>query len=91
MSMNKTQILDKLYALADPEKAKYKEQKFAVMAHNSLGVYHSDLKILAKEIGPDSRLGVELFESGIYDARLLCSKIFKPSDLTLELAEHWVK
>lgn len=84
------QILSRLRALAEPEKIKLKEQKFGIKSTNALGVYHKDLKELAKEIPKDNELALELFDSGIYEARLLCSKIFSPNALTEELMEKWV-
>ena len=34
---------------------------------------------------------MQLFDSGIYEARLLCSKLFYPKDLTENLMEKWVR
>jgi len=86
-----TEVLAYLHDLQDYEKVSYKEQKFGIIANNSLGIYHKDLKLLAKKIGKDNRLAIQLFDSGIYEARILCSKIFNPKDLTEELLEKWVK
>ncbi len=89
MTLNET--LSKLHELANPEKVSFKEQKFGIIATNSLGIYHKDLKVLAKEIGKDNMLAIQLFDSGIYEARLLCSKIFNPKDITEPLMEKWVQ
>jgi len=84
------EVIACLYDLQDPDKVIFKEKKFGVVSHNSLGIYHKDLKVIAKEIGRDNDLAIALFDSGIYEARLLCSKIFNPKDLTSELMETWV-
>jgi len=84
------EITEKLYALADPDKIKLKEKKFGIYATNSLGIYHQDLKLLTKEIGRDNKLALALFDSGIYEARILCSKIFNPADITQQQMESWV-
>jgi 3-methyladenine DNA glycosylase AlkD len=89
--MTLDETISKLHELANPEKVLFKEKKFGIIATNSLGIYHKDLKILAKEIGKDNMLAVQLFDSGIYEARLLCSKIFNPKDITEELLEKWVQ
>ena len=89
--MTQKDVLIRLHALAKPEKVLFKEKKFGISAQNSLGIYHQDLKIIAKEIGRDSELAQELFESGIYEARILCSKIFAVKDLNEKLMDHWVK
>jgi len=85
------EVLDRLYALANPQKIKLKEQKFGIYADNSLGIYHQDLKALAKEIGRDNDLALALFDSGIYEAKILCSKIYDPASITEKQMESWVK
>ena len=67
-----------------------KQKKFGVVADNSLGIYHRDLNALLKLIPRESKLAIELFDSNIYEARLLCSKIFPPKNLTESLMEKWV-
>jgi len=85
------EVINRLEALADPEKVRLKREKFGIHADNSLGIYHKDLKLIAKELGHDNLLALQLFETGIYEARILCSKMFKPEDITDELIEVWVK
>ncbi|MDN3643310.1 DNA alkylation repair protein [Lutimonas halocynthiae] len=88
--MKLEEVLACLYDLQDAEVVRYKEKKFGAISHNSLGIYHKDLRVIAKEIGRNNDLALQLFDSGIYEARLLCSKIFNPKDLTAELMETWV-
>lgn len=83
-------VLEKLHMLAEPEKVLFKREKFGVIANNSLGIYHKDLKILAKEIGRNDDLAVALFNTNIYEGRLLCSKIYDQKNLTDQLLEKWV-
>jgi 3-methyladenine DNA glycosylase AlkD len=85
------EIIEELYVLEDQQKVTFKQHKFGVISNNSLGIYHKDLKELAKKIGKDSLLAIQLFESGIYEARILCSKVFNPKDLTESLMEKWVR
>ena len=89
--MTYNEIIECLYDLSDAEKVVLKEQKFGIVSNNALGIYHKDLKIIAKEIGLNNELALQLFDSGIYEGRLLCSKMFKPKDITEELMEKWVK
>jgi len=83
-------ILDKLNSLSNPEKVIFKEKKFGIVANNSLGIYHQDLKVLAKEIGQNNDLALALFDTDIYEARILCSKIYNPEDITEEQMDKWV-
>ena len=87
--MNKQQILSRLDALADADKIGIKENKFGIYANNSLGVYHKELKAIAKEIGQDSELAVALYDTGIYEGRILCSKIFDPEQMSEEQMDRW--
>ena len=89
--MTYTEIIAGLHDLKDAEKVIFKEQKFGIISNNSLGIYHKELKMIAKEIGPNNELALQLFDSGIYEGRLLCSKMFKPEDVTEALMEKWVK
>ena len=89
--MTYNEIIECLYDLKDPEKVIFKEKKFGIISNNSLGIYHKELKMIAKEIGKDNELALQLFDSEIYEGRLLCSKMFKPKDVTEPLMEKWVK
>jgi len=91
MIMEFDEVISRLYRLENKEKVSLKAEKFGVISHNSLGIYHKDLKTIAKEIGKDSQLGIRLFDSDIYEAKILCSKIFDIKDLTDSLLEKWVK
>ena len=89
--MTYNEIIECLYDLKDAEKVIFKEKKFGIKANNSLGIYHKELKMIAKEIGQNNELALQLFDSGIYEGRLLCSKMFNPKDVTEPLMEKWVK
>lgn len=89
--MTLNEVIEILYELKDEEKVIFKQKKFGIVSNNSLGIYHKDLKLIAKEIGKNNALALELFDSGIYEARLLCSKMFNPKDVTEELMEKWMK
>ncbi len=89
--MTYSEIIECLYDLKDAEKVIFKEKKFGIKSKNSLGIYHKELKMIAKDIGQDNELALQLFDSGIYEGRLLCSKMFKPKDVTEQLMEKWVK
>ncbi len=87
--MQLSQVMKRLEALAEPEKVLFKQKKFGVIANNSLGIYHKDLKLLAKEIGGNNSLALELYDTGIYEARLLCSRVYDPALITKSLMNKW--
>lgn len=84
------QVVARLRGLSSPEKIALKQQKFGITARNSLGIYHRDLKLLAKEIGRNNALALELYDTGIYEARLLCSKIYDPTLISEAQMNRWV-
>ena len=83
-------IIKRLYELENKEKVLYKEKKFGIYTQKALGIYQSDLNKIARQIGKNSTLAIKLFESNIYEAKILCAKTFHPKDLTEELLEKWV-
>ncbi|MFV2061593.1 MAG: DNA alkylation repair protein [Gammaproteobacteria bacterium] len=83
--------LKKLQQLADPAIISNKEQRFGIVANNAIGVYQKDIKLLAREIGIDSTLAELCFDSGIYEAKILCSKIHAPNALTKTKMNQWVR
>jgi len=88
--MNLGQVIKKLELLENSEKVEIKKKKFGINAKNSLGIYHKDLKVIAKEIGQDNKLALELYDTGIYEARILCSKIYNPECITEKQMDKWV-
>ncbi len=85
------QVLDELRGKADPEKILLKETKFGISSNNALGIYQKELKEIAKRTPKEDTLAIQLFDSDIYEARLLCSKIFNPRNLTEQLMDRWTK
>ncbi|WP_226913017.1 DNA alkylation repair protein [Flavicella marina] len=92
IKMTKEEVLNRLEALSNPEKVVFKAKKFGVQtASKTLGIYQKDLKLLAKEIGKNTELGIALFDTEIYEARILCSKICKPKEVTEKMMDTWVE
>jgi 3-methyladenine DNA glycosylase AlkD len=88
--MNVKEVLDLLQQLSDSDKVKKKAERFNISAEQMLGVYMTDLNTLARELGKEANLAIELYRSGIYEGRLLCAKVFPPEALTVDLMEQWV-
>lgn len=55
------------------------------------GVSTADLKAVQKKIKRDHALALELWDSGIEEARELATLIADPAQVTSELAETWVR
>ena len=69
--MTYNEVIECLYDLKDHDKVIFKEKKFGIISNNSLGIYHKELKMIAKEIGQDNELALQLFDSGLYEGRLM--------------------
>jgi 3-methyladenine DNA glycosylase AlkD len=88
--MQYAEIIKKLKALANPESVKGMK-RFGITAKNIYGVSIPNLRTLSKEIGKNHSLALELWLSGIHDARILASLIDDPNKVTEEQMESWVQ
>ncbi len=76
-------IIDRLHALAHPEKLAGKNH-WNVTGAQMIGVTIPDLRSIAKEIGKDHALAADLWKSGIHEARILAGMIDDPALVTSE-------
>lgn len=83
-------VLEKLKAKAKPENVEGME-KFGMSAVKRLGVSVPDMRKLAKEIGKNHPLALELWKTGIPEARIVAGMIGDPDRLTDKQMESWVK
>lgn len=88
--MELSTVLKQLKKLGNPEVIKIKK-RFGIAPVYSYGIFLKDLKELAKRIGKNEALGIELFDSEIYEAKLLVPMLYNPQHLTNTLMEKWVK
>lgn len=88
--MELSHILKELEKMGDPKVKKIKET-FAISPQNSYGIFLKDLNVLAKKIGKNDDDAIKLFDTGIYEARLLTSILFNPKHLTEALMDNWVQ
>ena len=56
-----------------------------------LGVKMRDIRVLAKTIGKDSKLAMELYKTNIYEAMMLSPMIIEKEDVSKEIFSDWVK
>jgi 3-methyladenine DNA glycosylase AlkD len=64
--------------------------RFAIAPEPSHGIFLKDLQVYAKQIGRDDALALRLFDTGVYEAKLLCRMLFNPAHITEALMEKWV-
>src|SRR5512136_176468 len=83
-------VLDKLQNKAQPEQLKGMA-KYGMTVEQRLGVSIPDIRKLARELGRDHRLALDLWKTGIADARILAGMIDDPAKLTEQQMEDWVR
>jgi 3-methyladenine DNA glycosylase AlkD len=83
-------VLDKLQSKAQPEQLKGMA-KYGMTVKQRLGVSVPDMRKLAKEIGRDHKLALDLWRTGIAEARIVAAMVGDPAKLTEEQMEDWVK
>ena len=84
-----TDVLDRLRSKARPEQLEGMA-KYGMAVEHRLGVQVPDMRKLAKEIGKDHRLALELWRTGIAEARIVAGMVGDPAELTEEQMEDWV-
>jgi 3-methyladenine DNA glycosylase AlkD len=83
-------VLDKLHSKAQSEQLKGMA-KYGMTVEQRLGVSVPDMRKLAKEIGRDHKLALDLWRTEIAEARILAAMVGDPDKLTEEQMENWVK
>ncbi|MEI6156993.1 MAG: DNA alkylation repair protein [Atribacterota bacterium] len=82
-------IFGRLRNLADPEVIAGMA-RFGIATHQALGISLPALRKIAREIGKDHRLALQLWESGIHEARILAGLVEDANLVTEEQMEQWV-
>jgi 3-methyladenine DNA glycosylase AlkD len=83
-------IIRKLQKLSNPQ-AVAGMARYGIKPAKVYGVSIPNLRSIAKEIGTDHKLALELWGSGIHEARILASMLADPDMTTERLADSWAK
>lgn len=88
--MNKKceQIIRRLKPLSNPKNVEGMA-RFGISSKNMLGIPIPELRKIAKEIGKNHELALELWDSEIHEARLLAGFIGEPGKVTETQFERW--
>lgn len=84
------EVLDKLMEKADSKQLEGMA-RYGMATGKRLGVSIPNLRKIAKESGKDHNLAVDLWKTGITDARILASMVDEPEKLTEKQMEEWVR
>jgi len=83
-------VLGRLRAKARPDQLEGMA-RYGLAPEGRLGVSVPELRKLAKELGKDHSLALELWQTGIAEARMLAAMIDEPGQLTAQQMDDWVK
>ena len=89
--MSSTQeILTKLKSKAKPDNLPGMA-RYGINTEKRLGVQIPELRQLAKETGKNHQIALELWQTGIAEARILAAMTDEPEKVTEQQMENWVK
>jgi 3-methyladenine DNA glycosylase AlkD len=86
--MDAADILRRLQALGNPAD-RAGMARFGINAEKAYGIRIPKLRALAKEIKRDHPLALELWQTGMHEARILASMIADPKQVTPDLMDAW--
>jgi len=82
------EIISRLKSMASPANVAGMA-RFGINAENTLGVSMPALRAMAKSYRKNHRLALELWDSGIHEARILASLFDDPKQVTADQMERW--
>jgi len=84
------QIISRMKSLYSPRNVEGMA-RYGIVSRNVFGLSSADYEKLRREIGQDHDLAIRLWDSGIYDARILAALVDEPGKVTESQMEKWVK
>ena len=65
--------------------------RYAIPSDNAYGVAMRDIKALGKQLGRRNDLAIALWDTGVYEARMLASFVADPALFTSKQMDRWCK
>jgi 3-methyladenine DNA glycosylase AlkD len=90
MPVETDSILARLRSMADPKNVEGMA-RFGIKTTNTLGISLWDIRKLAKDIETDHSLALDLWKSGIREARMLAAFVDDPREVTAAQMDAWVR
>jgi 3-methyladenine DNA glycosylase AlkD len=88
--VNSVEVLSRLQSMSNRENVAGMV-RFGINPKNTYGISIPDLRRIAKELRRNHGLALELWRSGIHEARILASMIDDPQKVTSSQMEQWVR
>ncbi|AKQ67910.1 hypothetical protein A176_004822 [Myxococcus hansupus] len=84
------EALAELERLATPA-MKASLSRYGIPADSALGVAMRDIQALGRQLGRDHALTAALWETGVYEARMLCAYVGEPEKVTVAEMNRWCR
>ena len=65
--------------------------RYGVPSDNALGVSMKDMKVLGEKLGHNHELALKLWDTGVYEARMMCAFVGDPARTTSAQMDHWCR
>jgi 3-methyladenine DNA glycosylase AlkD len=65
--------------------------RYGLNSKNTLGVSVANIRLLAKRLGRDHELALALWETGVYEARMLTTFVDEPARVTPAQMDRWCR
>lgn len=65
--------------------------RYAIPSDNAYGVAMKDMKALGKQLGHNQALAMALWDTGVYEARMVVSFVADPTQVTSAQMDRWCK
>lgn len=84
-------VLSHLQEKAGADTLEAMTTRYGIHTEKAMGVPMRDMKALAKRLGTNHDLAIELWNTGWYEARIVASMVDDPEAVTSEQMEAWVE
>jgi 3-methyladenine DNA glycosylase AlkD len=83
-------ILEMLESLGTPS-GRASMERFGIPSTNAHGINTPTLKALARKIGRNHALALDLWDTGVFEARALAAMVADPAKLTRSMTNRWAR
>ena len=94
MTPTAKRVAEALEALKRKGSRKHRDQlgpRFGILAPTALGVPMAEIQRIGKRLGQDHELAAALWDTGVYEARLLASFVDDPAHVTSAQMDRWAR
>jgi 3-methyladenine DNA glycosylase AlkD len=88
--MNAREVIAHLESISDRSRLEGMS-RYGIEVEHAIGVSMPEMRAYAKTIGRDHQLAMDLWDSGVHEARIMASLLADPELLTEEEMERWVR